>query len=84
MVADNLEGVLQLPAVAAVVLEAGEVPAEVGALLGAAGVAEGVLQVRVHLDVLAELRGFDLDEGGGDSLHVRLGVVESHPDIVDL
>ena len=40
---------VELPAVPAEVFEAGDVPAEVGALLEAAGRAEGVLEVRINL-----------------------------------
>jgi len=55
VVPDELHGVVELPAVAAVVLEARQVPAEVGSLLQQTDGTEGVLQVRIHLDLLGEL-----------------------------
>ena len=76
MVADDLEGVLQLPAVAAVVLEAGEVPAEVRTLLEETVAAESILQVGVNLHFLGELQRFDLDESSCHRLHVALRVTE--------
>lgn len=38
--------------------------------------AQRVLQVRIDLHLLRELRRFDFDEGGGHGAHVRAGVVE--------
>ena len=67
---------LQLPAVAAVVLEAGEVPAEVRTLLEETVAAESILQVGVNLHFLGELQRFDLDESGCHRLHVALRVTE--------
>merc|ERR1712059_61693 len=69
----------QLPAVAAVVGEAGRVPAEVGALLQAAGGAHLVFQVWVNLHLLHKLQRFDLYESGRHRFHVGLGAVESDP-----
>ena len=69
---------MELPTVSAEVLEAGDVAAEVGPLLESAGGAERVLQVGVDLDLLGELGGLDLDEGGGDGAHVGAAVVEGH------
>jgi len=79
VVSDELHGVVELPAVAAVVLEAGQVPAEVGALLQQTAGAQGVFQVRIHLNLLGELQRLDLNERGGDGLHVALGVAEGDP-----
>jgi len=76
VVSDQLQTVLQLPAVATEVLETGEVAAEVGALLQAAGGTKGVLQVGVHLNFFGKLLSLDLDERCGHRLHVGLGVVE--------
>ena len=45
-----LQGVLELPAVAAKVLEASHIPAEVGTLLHIAGGAQSVFQVGIHLN----------------------------------
>jgi len=57
------ELVLKPPAGAAVVLEAGQVPAKVGALPDLARGAEGVAQVRVNLHFFGELRCLDFYEG---------------------
>lgn len=78
VVLHELRVVLPLPARATKVLEAGQVAAEVRALLDAASGAERVLQVRVHLDLLRELGRLDLDERGSHRLHVRAVVVERH------
>ena len=75
---EALRRVVEFPAVSAEILEAGDVAAEVGSLLEAAGGAERVLEVRVDLDLLGELGRLDLDEGGGDGAHVRAAVVEGH------
>ena len=48
-----VHAVEELPAVATVVAEAGEVAAKVGARLARAAVAHGVLQVGVYLHLLA-------------------------------
>ena len=50
VVHEQVAGVLQVPAVAAEVLEASHVSAEVGPLSQAAAPAQSVLQVRVNLD----------------------------------
>jgi len=76
VVPDQLQGVLQLPAVATEVLEAGQVPAEVRTLLQQTVAAQSILQVGVNLHLFGELQGLDLDEGSGDGLHVALGVAE--------
>jgi len=73
---DQLQGVHQLPAVAAEVLEAGQIPAEVRSLLQQTVAAQSILQVGVDLHLLSELQSLDLDEGSGDRLHVALGVAE--------
>ena len=74
------EGVAQLPTEPAEVVEAGQISTEVWSLLGPAGAAQSVLKVGVHLNLLAEPRRLDLDEGSSHSLHIGLGVVESHPE----
>jgi len=74
--ADDLEGMLQLPAVAAVVLEAGQVPAEVRTLLEETVAAESILQVGVNLHFLGKLQRFDLDESSCHRLHVALRITE--------
>ena len=75
---EALRRVVEFPAVSAEVLEAGDVAAEVGSLLEAAGGAERVLEVGVDLNLLGELGSLDLDEGGGDGAHVSAAVVEGH------
>merc|ERR1719318_1896474 len=72
-------GVVEVPAAVAEVVEAPQVPAEVGPLLHATHGAEGVLQVRVNLYFLAEPGCLDLNEGRSHSLHVAPAVVERHP-----
>ena len=74
------EGVVELPAEPAEVVEAGEIPAEVGPLLGSTSAAQGVLQVGVHLDLLAEPRRLDLNKRASHGLHARLVVVENYPE----
>jgi len=78
VVPDHLQGVLQLPAIATVVLETSQVPAEVGSLLEETVAAESILQIRVNLHLLGELQRLDLDEGGCHRLHIALGVAEGH------
>lgn len=51
VVAEHLNGVLDVPASAAEILEAVEVTAEVGTLTEPAGTAESILEVRVYLDL---------------------------------
>ena len=72
------EGLAELPAESAEVVEARDIPAEVGPLLDATSAAQGVLQVGVHLDILDEPRCLDLDDRGGHNNHVGLSVVESN------
>jgi len=79
VVPDELHGVLQLPAVAAVVFEAGQVPAEVRSLLQETVAAQSILKVRINLNLLGELERLDLNEGSRDRLHVALGVAEGDP-----
>ena len=74
VMADDLGGVLQLQAVAAVVLEAGEVPAEVRALLVETVAAESILQVGVNLHFLGELQRLDLDESSCHRLDATLRI----------
>lgn len=61
---------LPLPAVAAEVAEAGQVPAEDGALLDLAAGADGVLDVRVALD-LQETR---ISQGSIISTYIKVNV----------
>ena len=70
-------GVLQVPAPVAEVVEAGEIPAEVGSLLHATEGAQSVLEVGIHLHFLAKPWSLDLDEGSRHGLHVGAAVVES-------
>jgi len=79
VVSDELHGVLQLPAVAAVVLETRQVPAEVGTLLQETVAAQSILQVGINLNLLGELQCLDLNESSRDCLHVALGVAEGDP-----
>jgi hypothetical protein len=51
VVAKHLNGVLDVPASAAEILEAVEVTAEVGTLTEPARTAESILEVRVYLDL---------------------------------
>lgn len=60
MVAEQVDGVLVLPAGPAEVLEAVEVAAEVGALAKTAGAAQGVLQVGVNLDLERDIFPIEL------------------------
>jgi len=76
VVPDELQGVLELPAVTAVILETRQIPAEVRTLLQQAVAAQSILQVRINLHLLGELQRLDLNEGSRDSLHVALGVAE--------
>ena len=75
---EALRRVVEFPAVSTEVLEAGDIAAEVWALLEAAGGTECVLEVGVNLNLLGELGSLDLDEGGGDGPHVSAAVVEGH------
>lgn len=74
--ADDLERVLQLPAITAIVLEAGHVLAEVEALLEETVAADGILQVGINLHFLSELWCLDLDEGSSHRLHVAFCAIE--------
>jgi len=76
VVSDHLQRVLELPAVAAVIFKARQIPAEVRSLLQEAITAESIFQVRVNLNLFCEFYGFDLDEGSCYSLHITLGVAE--------
>ena len=72
-------GVVEVPTAMAEVVEATQVSAEVRSLLHATHRAEGVLQVRIYLDLLTEPGGLDLDKGRSHSLHVTSAVVEGDP-----
>merc|ERR1719234_1798521 len=71
--------VSRLPAVPTEVLETAKVPAEVGTLLEEADRTKRVLQVGIHLHLLAELRALQIYEGRCHSLHVGPDVVEGDP-----
>jgi len=79
VVSDHLQRVLELPAVATVIFEARQIPAEIRSLLQEAVAAEGIFQVRVNLNLFGEFQGLDLDKGSCYSLHVALGVAECDP-----
>ena len=55
------------------------IPAEIWSLLKKTAGAESILQVRIHLNFLGELRTLDFYKGGGDSFHVRVDAAESDP-----
>lgn len=72
----RLLAVLILPARTTKVSEAHDFPTKVWSVLYRARRAEGILQVRVHLQLLGELGRPDLDKRGHDRLHVRARIVE--------
>jgi len=79
MVSYHLQGMLKLPAVATVILEAGQIPAEIWSLLQEAVAAESIFKVGVNLNLLGEFQSLDLDKGSCYGFHVALGVTEGNP-----
>merc|ERR1719369_969238 len=71
-------GVKQSPTSMAKIVEASKIPAEIRTRLKTTPRALGILEIRIHLDLLAKPGSFDLDKSCSHSLHETSVVVKGH------